>query len=963
MKSVTNLFLLTVLCLFASSLYSQEFKTYKLDNGLTVYLWPDTNQPDITGVVAVRAGSIDEPAEYTGLAHYLEHVLFKGTHKIGALDWEKEKTHYDRIIQLYDEYAEASDPLVRADLEKKINEESLLAAQYANTSEFSNLVEGMGGEGLNAGTSYDMTIYYNNLPTYQLEKWLDLYSERLINPVFRSFQAELENVFEEFNMYQDNNNTHINQFLFSHLYEGHPYARDIIGSSEHLKNPRLSKLIEFYNTWYVPSNMALILVGNFDAESAKPLIESKFGRLIAKSTPERPSYPEADFSGNPAYKAKLGYSPSVIWGYKGVPVGHQDEFLLDFCASLLSNSMNTGLLDKVALDGDVQYAGATVDSRRDQGRFLVQAVPYYDANQRRYDSDKATEKTVMEQVDKLKNGEIEDWLIESVKNSELRNYEMMLESSTSKVSMLRMMFVYNLPLDYFTRMPERIKAITKEDIQRIAKQYINAGHLTVSIEAGSPQKNKLKKPDIKPIDQPKGKTSAYAEFLKAIPVKPVPEVYNNFSDVETVNLYNRVKLHCSSNPMNDYFSVTLKYGIGTKKMPKLKYATDLMNSAGIMPDMDAQSVRRKFSELNATCRYRVTDNYFYIDLLGLESNLEEICRLMTRQTLMPKLDEKQLNRVVGNEMSNRLMFETKSADILGNALLKYALYNKESDYIDRLTLEEVYYLTISELTGEIIRATDYELDIHYVGKRPVTEVTEILKANLPLKEGVKVSESPIVDDRVKYDKQTIYFLPNSDVQQAKIYFYVEGFDYSITDEVEIDAFNQYFSGGFNGLVMNEIRENNSMAYTAVGYVSTPPVQNKNTYFLGYIGTQPDKVADAVDLYMALLKDMPLHPERIDNIKTYLKQSVLTTKPTFRTKSQHFADWEKLGYTDDPAKINMDKINNLTFEQIQNLYEQKIKGKPIVIVVTGDPKLIDMKQIEQKHGKITRINSKKLFSEI
>ncbi|MFV0267789.1 MAG: M16 family metallopeptidase, partial [Draconibacterium sp.] len=249
MKSVTNLFLLTVLCLFASSLYSQEFKTYTLDNGLTVYLWPDSNQPDITGVVAVRAGSIDEPAEYTGLAHYLEHVLFKGTHKIGALDWAKEKTHYDRIIQLYDEYAEASDPLVRAELEKKINEESLLAAQYANTSEFSNLVEGMGGEGLNAGTSYDMTVYYNNLPTYQLEKWLDLYSERLINPVFRSFQAELENVFEEFNMYQDNNNTHINQFLFSHLYEGHPYARDIIGSSEHLKNPRLSKLIEFYNTW------------------------------------------------------------------------------------------------------------------------------------------------------------------------------------------------------------------------------------------------------------------------------------------------------------------------------------------------------------------------------------------------------------------------------------------------------------------------------------------------------------------------------------------------------------------------------------------------------------------------------------------------------------------------------------------------------------------------------------------
>lgn len=962
MKKIATAFLLTLFGLIAGSVYSQDFKIYTLDNGLTVYLWPDANQPDVTGVVAVRAGSIDEPAEYTGLAHYLEHVLFKGTEKIGALDWEKEKPHYDKIIQLYDEYAETSDPLVRADLETKINEESLLAAQYANTSEFSNLVEGMGGEGLNAGTSYDMTVFYNNFPTFQLGKWLDLYSERLINPVFRSFQAELENVFEEYNMYQDNNNTQISQFLFSHLYEGHPYERDIIGSSEDLKNPRLSKLIEFYNTWYVPSNMALILVGNFDAESAKPLIEARFGRLKAKNTPERSSYSEADFSGNPDYKAKLGYSPSVIWGYKGVPVGHQDEFLLDFCASLLSNSMKTGLLDKITLDGDVQFASATVDSRRDQGRFLIQAIPYYDANQRIYDSDKATEKIVMEQVDKLKDGDIEDWLIESVKNNELRNYEMMLENPASKVSMLRMMYIYDLPQDYFTRMPEKIKAITKADIQQIAKQYIDAGHVTVSIEVGTPKKNKLKKPDIKPIDQPKGKTSAYAEYLKAIPVKPVPEVYNNFSDIETVDLYDKVKLHYSSNPMNDYFSVTLKYGIGTKKMPKLKYATDLMNSAGIMPDMDAQSVRRKFSELNATCTYRVTDDYFYIDVLGLESNLEEICGLMTRQILMPKLDEKQLNRVTGNEISTRLMFEGKSADILGNALLEYALYNKKSDYIDRLTLEEVYYLTISELTGEIIRATDYALDIHYVGKRPISEVTEVLKANLPLKEGVKVSESPIVEDRVNYDKQTLYFLSNSDVQQAKIYFYIEGFDYSIADEVEIDAFNQYFSGGFNGLVMNEIRENNSMAYTALGYVSIPPVQNKNTYFLGYVGTQPDKVADAIDLYIKLLKDMPLHPERIDNIKTYLKQSALTTKPTFRTKSQRFADWEKLGYTDDPAKLNMATINNLTFEQIQKFYEEKIKGKPITIIIMGDRKLIDTKQIEQKHGKVTRLNSTQLFSE-
>ena len=336
---------------------------------------------------------------------------------------------------------------------------------------------------------------------------------------------------------------------------------------------------------------------------------------------------------------------------------------------------------------------------------------------------------------------------------------------------------------------------------------------------------------------------------------------------------------------------------------------------------------------------------------------------MTRQTLMPKLDEKQLNRVVGMEISNRFMSEKKSTDVLSNALLDYVLYKNKSDYIDRLALKDVYFLTIGELTGEIVRATDYELDIHYVGKRPVQEVVEALKANLPLKEGVKDSESPHVADKVRYDKQTIYFLPNKDAQQAKIYFYIDGFDYAIADDVTIDAFNQYFSGGFNGLVMQEIRENNSMAYTAVGHLATPPVQQKQTHFIGYVGTQPDKVNGAIDLYMSLLKDMPEHPERMDNIKTYLKQSALSMKPTFRAKSTLYGNWNLLGYQDDPAKVNMQKIENLDFEQIKDFYQTQIKNKPITIIIFGDPKLIDLKAIQSKHGKVTKLSNNTLFSKL
>ena len=307
---------------------------------------------------------------------------------------------------------------------------------------------------------------------------------KIDRPVFRSFQAEMENILK--NTICIRIITPISEFLMSHLYKGHPYERDIIGFPEHLKNPRLSKLIEFYDTWYVPSNMALILTGNFDIEEAKPLIEQKFGRLIDKQVPERPSYPSADFTGNPKYSAKLGYSPMVIWGYKTVPVGHPDEIILGFCASLLSNSMSTGLLDKITMDGDVQQAAATLDSRRDEGRFLIQAIPYYDANQRRYESDKATERTVMNEVDKLKKGNIEDWLIESVKNSELRSYEMMLENPSSKIVLLNQ--ILYISYHRIIMRPYRINGKIVKDIQRVAQKYLNEDHLMVSIDIGTPKR-------------------------------------------------------------------------------------------------------------------------------------------------------------------------------------------------------------------------------------------------------------------------------------------------------------------------------------------------------------------------------------------------------------------------------------------------------------------------------------------
>ena len=950
--------LMSVTMLFAQS--REGLTEYKLANGLTVMLWEDHDQPDVTGYVAVRAGAMDEPAEYTGLAHYLEHMLFKGTQRIGALDWEKEKPHYEEIIRLYDEYAETTDEAKRLELTKKINEESIEAAKYATVEDFFVLLDGIGATGVNAFTSYDMTCYHNSFPAANMYKWLTIFSDRLIDPVYRTFQAELENVFEEYNMYQDNVGTHTRQNLFRKLYEGHPYERDVIGLPEHLKNPRLSKLIEFYNTWYVPNNMALIIVGDFDAETTKPMIEETFGRLQYKELPERPTYPKTSFAGNPKHKFKVGYYPMVVWAYDGVNMTDKDLLPLQFVVSLLNNSTNTGLLDKLNIDGTVSSVGASVDARRDQGRILIQAIPYFDANQQTYESNAATEKIVNAEINRLKMGDIPDWLIQTVKAEYAQNYKLAFESSDTKMDALVSSFIYNTPIDDIFTENDRVQALTKADIQRIAKKYFDADHMTLTFDEGDPKKNKLAKPAIKPLELLNSQETEYAKAFKALPQGTLKQTFMNLNDVVVTEIDENVKLHYATNPKNNIFSLELVFGVGTAKKPMLEYVTSLMNRAGIMPNIDPQEFRRQLSELGGRCGYGVSNSYFYVSIIGDEEHLAEICQLVQRQMLMPKFDTKQFDAVKGSELSSRFMM-SKMDGLQADALREYVLYDKESEYIDVVPFMDVYYMDELKLKVEFLDAIKYALDIHYCGQKPVEEVKDILTKNLPLQEGVIPSTSPEIRQKKTYDKTQVYFLANSNVQQSTIYFYFNGKPYDKDQSVLFQAFNQYFSGGFTGIVLDEIREKRSMAYTASGQAVRGPLPGKESYFMGYIGTQSDKAVDAINVFMSLLDSMPEYPERIESVKAALRQNAQISKPSFRSKTEAYDAWREMGYNMDPAKYNQEAINNLTFEQIKQFYETYIKGQPVSIIVMGDPKLIDQKALQAKYGKIVKVSKTRLFA--
>ena len=966
-------FLAVSLGVFAQANLRDGFEEYTLKNGMKVYLWVDKDIPNVYGQVAVRAGSIDEPADFTGLAHYLEHMLFKGTQEIGALDWAKEKPMYEQIIKLYDEKAKLKDPkkdkAKRDELTKKINELSVASSKISKGSEFPTLIQAAGGTGLNAYTNFDQTVYHNSFPAYQMENWLKLYYDHFQRPVFREFQAEMENVFEELNLRTPSIGYQQYITLFEKLFKGSYYARGVIGTPEHLKNPSMTPMIKFFEDWYVPNNMGLLLYGNFDPEQAKPLIEKTFGKMQSKKLPERKPTVPTPLTKNEKIKVKLGYSPSIVWGYNGVKKGHPDEFKIDFMLSILNNSYNTGLFDKLNMEGAIGGVNASSMAMRDCGRIIVEASPYFDVSQYTYESDAATEKLVMAEINKLKRGQIPTWLMQSVKESYLQSLKTISENPETKIHFATESYLYGIPMSEYFNMEEKVKAITVEDIKATANKYFSGNYMTISFSEGDPKIQLFDKAQIAPLQMPDEEYSQYyKDFVKRPVQAPTPK-FTDFSDIQSKDLFKGGKMFYVKNPKNDIFSLTLEYQVGTHTDKKLQYAASLMNYAGTMPNQSNNDLRRELSKHGASYGVGVSDNKFVIQIVGNERDLDKIMPIIFRLCLMPKLDNKQIEAVMGSAVQSR-MFEKRIPGIISSALMEYIQFGDQSRYIDRIPSKKLIFvgesgynflITNSDLTATIQKVTSYPVNIHYVGAKPMEEVAEILKGTVPTQKTILEPQKEFYRDRVSYTEPEIYFLPNTDIQQAEVTMYFPIGNYDNSQYVDYTAFSRYFgAGGLNNICFSEIREKRSLAYSTYGAVSMNPM-NKTSWFIGSTGTQNDKVNTVVDIYMDLIKNMPKFKSYGDNIRTTVMTELAEDYVTFRGKSSYYENTvKKMGFTEDPNKTWYKQAENLTFDNIAKFYDEKIKNAHVIIVIHGNPKYIDIKDIEKKYGKVNRVPISKIF---
>ncbi|OFX44276.1 MAG: hypothetical protein A2046_13480 [Bacteroidetes bacterium GWA2_30_7] len=807
---------------------------------------------------------------------------------------------------------------------------------------------------MNANTTMDRTVYFNAFPPNQLNKWLELYSHRFMKPVFRLFQSELEVVYEEKNLYNDNFITAIFENFAKKFYKTHPYGQQTtIGTVEHLKNPSLTKMYNFFKTYYVANNMALVLSGDFNTDEAKKLINEKFSQIPSGKIPEFAEFKENEFAGREEITMKLSPIKIGLYGFRAPKSGHEDEIAFEICNAILSNQDQTGLFDQLMLDNKLLAAQVFNIPGTDYSASIILSVPKILGQ-----SLESAETLLMTELHKLSAGEFDETLLNNAKLNLNKQFQQQLESNESRAVLIAEVFTQNKDVNSISELVEKVKKVTKDDIINIAKKYYGNNYLAFQSKMGFPKKNKLEKPDYKPVAPKKDAKSPYLEqFEKITANKPITHFVDFEKDLSYSKLKENVDLYVVKNPINEIFSIKFKFGLGMYNNPSLAYAAQLMNFAGSY-HYTLKNLKTAFSNLGCSYSISCDDSYVYVELTGFDNKLKESLELIKELFVAPNVDKDKLSVIINGEQSTRKM-ESSEPDNVARALFNYVRFGDKSEYLNRLTIKEIKKLNTDTLITEFLNALKYDVTIHYTGNSDIGNLKNYLLNCLDLGYDFKKGNSPIVKIPIEYNKSKIYFVDKKNALQSKIYLFTNGENYDLTQSPYINAFNQYFSGDFSGLVLQEIREYRSLAYGAgAGYV-TPELPGIKASFYGYVGTQDDKSIEAIEVFTNLIKTMPEKPERIDNIKVFLEEASAVSYPFFRDLSETVESWKRKGYTEDPSIKRIEVYKKLTFNDITDFYKKNIQPKSIVYSIVGDKKRIDM-NVLAKYGEIIFVKQNNLF---
>jgi predicted Zn-dependent peptidase len=925
---------------------------YELDNGLKVYLTENHEEPRFYAEIAVRAGSKHDPADATGLAHYLEHLLFKGNRNLGTLDYEAEKPYLDRITALYEEHFNATDPARRAEIYAEINATAQQAAQYAVPNEIDKLYNAMGGSGLNAHTSNEETVYKIGLPSNRLNQWAEIESDRFVNPVFRIFHTELETVYEEKNRSLDNRGFILYTALNELMFKQHPYGQQpTIGTVEHLKNPSLVYIQNYFDTYYVPNNMGIFISGDIDTEETIALIADKFGAWETKPVPEVGPWQEAPLAGAERTTVQYPGEEQVQIAFRTVPNGHADKEALILVDMILDNA-TAGLINlNLNQQQLVANAGSSPQFFNDAGMQLLYGVP---KDGQTLDE---VEQLLLAQLELIKSGEFDEWIIPAIINDFKKNQKASLEFNTSRVSVMRQSFIEGARWEDYSAELARMEKLTKADVVAVANKYFGNDYVAVQQIDAQHTVPPVEKPQIDPVTIDPSRQSAFAAQILAMDFEPIEPVFVEADkDYRRIEFADGVELFYAPNPLNDLFTLSIGIDVGTEENDKLSLAAAMMDVAGT-DTLSNEALQKEWYRLGSSFSFGAGENASGFSLSGLDEQFETSLALMMDVIKQPSTDEATLDQLKAILLKSR-QDQKSSPPAISRALYLYNRYGEESPLLESLSSADILATPLEELLSLPSDLLGYEHTLAYTGSLPLEQLVETLRRHHPLAGDLKQTPAYRFRTAREISSNEVYVVDQQTAQaQVRIEF-ADG-EYDADDRVPASVYTSYFGSGMSSVVFQELREARALAYSASARYGQGSRLKDENLMLGAIGTQTDKTVDALDAFIDLIDNMPESEERFEETVEALLNRYRTSKLSFREVIGAVRGWEELGLEGDPRAESYAKLQTLTFDELKSFQQSHVKDRAKLISIVGDLSIIDTAELA-RFGSVKEISVDELF---
>lgn len=933
---------------------SLHTRIYRLGNGLTVYMSPKRDVPRIFTSIAVRAGSKYDPSGTTGLSHYLEHMLFKGTDSLGTLDYPKEHAGLQMITELFEKYRTTRDPRKRKEIYSRIDSISSAVARYAVPNEYDKLLNSIGARNTNAYTTEEETVFINDIPSNRLEQWLAIEAERFRNPVMRLFHTELEAVYEEKNMHMDNDGNKLWEELLGGLFRKHPYGtRTIIGKAEHLKKPSIRNVLDYYHTYYVPGNMALCIAGDFDPDEAIIMIDRKFSALSPKAVPE--FHPPAEKPiARPLMKIVTGpEAEEIVVGYRFRGGGSPDVDLLTLIDRILYNR-TAGLIDLNLNQGQkVREAASMLLLMQDFSVHVLSAKP---REGQTLDESKAH---LLGQIELVREGRFPAWLIDAAIDDIRIEEQKQYETNRGRTEAYAETFGQGIEWSRHVNRIERLKKITKEEIVDFARKNYGQNYVAVYKKTGMRKSEpKIRKPVITPVEVNRDTSSVFGERVISGKVPPLKPAFADYrKEITIIDVNPSVKLHYLHNRENELFSLYYVFDIGTRHNSRIGLALDYLSYLGTSK-LSPVGFREELYRLGVTFSAVATENYVYLALTGLGKSAHNAVSLIEDLLGNPEPDEEILLRLKADVLKNRADDKRSKRKILFEAMLNYGKYGPVSPFTNVLTNAELEKTTSGELVDEVRKLLQYRHRILYYGPSPVTLVTDEMRSlrRYPSNFRELPSIEPFSEQEQSENK---VYLVDYDMSQAEIMMLTRDDLYDPSLVPLLTLFNEYFGGGMSSVVFQDLRESKALAYSVFSSYGTPKLKGRRNYIVSYIGTQSDKLSEAIEGLDNLMTGMPESPKLFESSRQGIMERIASER---LLKTDLLFDYEtaaRLGIDHDIRQDIYREIAGMTLSDIRDFHRKHFMNRRRVMLVLGKKSSLDLQAL-RTYGTLNELSLRDIF---